>query len=42
MSYEMLTETILSASNPTESRCLTIYNLPKTATEQTIKEYFER
>ncbi|CAF1050257.1 unnamed protein product [Rotaria sordida] len=42
MSSEISTDKVLLTSKSTESRCLMISNLPDTATEETIKECFER
>jgi hypothetical protein len=42
MSSEISTNKLLFTSKPTESRWLAVSNLPETATEETIKECFER
>ncbi|CAF3427271.1 unnamed protein product [Rotaria sp. Silwood1] len=42
MSNEVSTDVVVLSSKPIESRWLTVSNLPETATEETIKECFER
>lgn len=42
MSSEISTNKVLLTPKSIETRWLTISNLPETATEETIKEYFER